>query len=548
MTKAENYESCLPTEMEVEEEALSGVTFFGRLFKVARCERPVFTYMSVILFLVSYIYSVSRDMKDAIIIERLDPASIPYLKILVVLPVNICIVFTIQKILISTPVSKVFSIMCIIFGIYFCLYGTVLMSFRHVFELNEFLIRDWFADEKMVFMGLQWTIALALPINSWTSSLMYLSAEIWGTVVFQFLFFALSNEIYTQKQSLRFIPLFLVFGNVALIVSGFSMKFIKYVSEQGSYEFTVFFRKLVFVLMGICSFVIYFIHRYFENNIAHKPLFATSKASYKQKTKSKIGFMDAMKTMASSRLVLAMSFVVMAYSVSVNMVEASFKTCMSQYALQKGAQADFHVMGVQSDIQLAVGALSIILLLSSFPALIRDKGFSYVAFVPPIFCIFGMASVFGMAALNNSARDNRTLLGFVSIGENLWLEQLLGAIIVTGFKILKYSAVDVSKEALSMRINPVYRARFKGIYDGVCGKLGKALGSGITNMQNVFYNSSDVRKAAISSLTIVTVITACWGLAVRYLAGKYDKSIHSNTDIDIDVINRNSMEKDIKAS
>lgn len=529
--------SNLPTEDEVEAEARSGSTLFGRFFKVARCERSLFAYICVVFFLVSYIYSVTRDMKDAIVIEQLDPSSIPYLKTLLVLPINVVLVFFIQRILVETPISKVFSHVCLIFGAYFCFYGIFLMAYRQQVELDQFLVRDWFADGKMLFKGIQWTIAIALPINLWTSALLYVSAEIWGTVVLQFLFFACSNEIYTQKQSLRFIPLFLIFGNVALVFSGLSMKLIKHVSERGSYEFIGMFRRLIFITLGILAILAHFIHRSFEKNIRPLRLFVTSERS-RPAPKVKIGFKEGLQTIATSRLVIAVSAMVVAYSVSVNMVEASFKSCMNQYAIQKGKKVGFHVMDVQSDIQLAVGGLVIVLLLSSFPSLIRKKGFSYVAFVPPIFCIFGIIGVFGMAAINIYAREKRLFLGFQPLisGENLWLEQLLGVFVVVGFKLLKYSAVDISKEALSMKISPVYRARFKSVYDGICGKLGKAAGSSITNIQNILYNSSDVREASLFSLGIVGVITVFWGIAIRYLSGKYDKSVHNNADIDIDVI------------
>ena len=526
----------MPTEDEVEAEAHSGISFFGRLFKVARCEYPAFIYMSAIFFFVSYVYSVSRDMKDAVIIERVDPASIPYLKMLVVLPANVLLIFFIQRVLGTSSVSAIFSGTCIFFGAYFCFYGLFLMSFREAIELDEFVSRDWFSDGKMEFRGLQWAIAVVLPITSWTSSLLYTSVEIWGTIVLQFLFFSFSNEIYTQRQSLRFVPLFLVFGSVALIASGLSTKLVRYISARSTYETADLLKRATFIGLGACVFAVYWIHKRLVSNILCKQLFIT-RNGLDAKPSGAVSFREGIQTMATSKLLMALSCMVIAYSVSVNMVESSFKSCMNQYAIQMGISVETHVMDIQSDIQLAIGGMTVALLLSSFSDMVRRKGFVHIAYIPPVFSVFGAACVFCMAFANTASGTNPILRFFGARGTGrLWMEQVLDAIVVAGFKLLKYSAFDVSKEALSMRINQTHRARFKGVYDGICTRLGKAIGAGIVSGQNILHNSNDVRVAAMSSLAISALTMAVWFLSVRYLSRMYEKSLHLNSDIDVDII------------
>ncbi|KCZ77117.1 hypothetical protein H311_01875, partial [Anncaliia algerae PRA109] len=241
----------LPTEDEVEAEANSGSTFLGRSFKIARCEQKHFWVMTAIFFSIGYVYSISREMKDALVIERLDPASIPYLKMLIVLPLNIIVVFFVQKVLSHSSIYKVFSGTAFIFSLYFVVYGIIIQTYREYLEFDPYLTKDWFTDNKMEFIGLKWTYAIALTINSWTISLFYVTAEIWSTLMVQFLFFCYANEICTLKQSLRYTPLFLVFSNVGLISSGFTMKGIKYILDNMSYEFVSLFKKLIFLILGI---------------------------------------------------------------------------------------------------------------------------------------------------------------------------------------------------------------------------------------------------------------------------------------------------------
>ncbi|RVD91898.1 ATP:ADP Antiporter (AAA) Family [Tubulinosema ratisbonensis] len=532
----------IPTEEEVEAEAQSGSTFISRFFKIARCEQTHFWTMTIIFFIIGYVYSLSREMKDALVIERLDPASIPYLKMLIVLPLNIVVVFLVQKFLSVSSIYKVISITSLIFSIYFVCYGIVIQTFRDALELNPYFSRDWFSDGKMEYIGLEWTSALILTINSWTTSLFYVTAELWSTLMVQFLFFCYANEICTLKQSLRYTPLFLVFSNISLILSGVSMKSIKFILDNSSYGFVNFFKKCIFLGMGLGSFIIFCMINYFEKHVRHKQLFIpTNPQNVQRRTGSKVGFMDGLEVISASKLVVAMSFIVIAYSISVNMVESSFKSCMNQYALYRGVNVSSHVMSTQSDIQLAVGGFAILLLLSPFTSLIKKRGFKYVAYACPIFSIFGIVSVFGFAFYN--VKTKAMLMGNPYFYERmLWTEQLLGVIAITGFKLLKYAAFDISKEAISMKINPLYRARFKGIYDGICGKLGKAMGSGLTNIQNVFYNTTDVREASFSSLGMMTSLSVMWIVCINYLSSKYDKSIDNNTDIDIDVFEGKSLD------
>jgi ATP:ADP antiporter, AAA family len=150
----------IPTEDEIETEAQS-----SGIFKVARCEIRRFFFVSLIFFLISYIYSVSRDMKDAVVIDRLDPSSIPYLKILIVLPINVIFVLILQKHIQNSSAYQGLSLSIFIFGSFFVFYGVVLMSFRDFIEPNPLLTRDWFVDNRMMHYGLQWLSTITLTVT-----------------------------------------------------------------------------------------------------------------------------------------------------------------------------------------------------------------------------------------------------------------------------------------------------------------------------------------------------------------------------------------------
>merc|ERR1719271_1866687 len=73
--------------------------------------------------------------------------------------------------------------------------------------------------------------ALNAPIalfRNWTFTLLYLFAELWGSVVLSLLFWGFANQVTKVAEAKKYYPLFGLFANIALICSG---AFVKYVSK-----------------------------------------------------------------------------------------------------------------------------------------------------------------------------------------------------------------------------------------------------------------------------------------------------------------------------
>lgn len=517
----------LPTEEEIEREAQSGRNFFSKLFAISKPERKLFWVLCTLFFIISYVYSVIRDMKDALVIHRLDSGSIPYLKIVIVLPANIIAILIIQKMLSSRSISRVFSKVTLFFSVFFMVYGSVI-NFK--LEPNEYIRIDPFSDGKMAVLGLEWTRAIFLMVFAYMTTLIYLFAELWGSCVLSFLFMSFTNSICTKKQNFRYTPLLLISSNIALLLSGFTMTIISDVKSKLSYEVNQYLNISIFVTLGILAASVFLIHRHYEKSVLLKQIFIPSDNS-KKGAKLKVGIIEGLKEIFTSKLVLSMSFMVIAYSITVNMVENSFKSVMSIIAKNRGIPRDQFVMKTNGSNQIYTGFIVIFILLFKFSELVHIFGWISVAIMPPLFSLLS-GIVYFTITYHNVKMDNNETTFFSSLFSKKDtldnIELYVGQISVVLYKVLKYAAFDVCKEFISMTIDPLYRAHYKSIFDGICGKLGKAMGSGVTNIQNFFMNTTDVRKAALFSMAIVLTLDLVWIYAVFYLARKYNNSIKSN--------------------
>lgn len=536
----------LPTENEVEEEANQPAPWPASILRVAKCEKPKFYRMALMFFFIAYIYSVLRDTKDAVVMERQVPASIAFLKTFLVTPCSIVAVIIIQKFLGVTSVSKILKIATLIFGGYFLVYALVLLPFQEKIEFDIYWTMDVFGEGKYSMRGLQVVMALMLAVNFWTSSLLYLSAELWGNLVLSLLFMSYSNDICPFKQSLRFVPLFYIFSNFGLFLSGCTMLLFSYINDSAPYKVNKWVINIIFLIGGAVCMLIFLIQRNLENSVLIKPIYIIESTQTKKKSKKKVSFGEGFKYMMKSRLLLQLCFIVLSYNICTNLVDTTYKAALKKAAETDNKAVGGHVMRQQAYNQMGIATLVIGLLTTPFSRCVQIFGWTIVGFITPIWAAITTLFVFGITAFN-TATEGKNALGFLNdwfkgYSSNVWIEEKAGMISTIGMKCAKYAFFDIAKEAISMRIPQTDRATFKGIYDGICGKLGKSGGSVITMVLCGISNATDLRAAAQYCFFIVLIFSIFWINAVKYLGGKYNASIQNNVDIDLDMSGKKGME------
>lgn len=534
----------LPTEEQNEQEATASAPWPISLFRVSKAERKMFFYMFFIFLIIAYIYSVLRDMKDAVVIERLEPASIVFLKSFFVTPVSIFAVVGLQYWFTKSRVTNVLRGMVYIFGGYFIFYAVIVLPFQEKIEFNPYGTIDSFGDGKFAFRGLQPLYALLLVFNFWTSSLFYITAELWGNLVLSLLFMSYSNDVLTFKQSLRFVPIFYIGSNIGLFFSGLTILLFCWVQDNYDYTVNRLIINAIFLLCGLLCAIIIVLHRVLETSVLKKPIFIKDTEVKKKKKKVKIGFVEGIKRMAQSKLLIQICFIVVAYNICTNLVDTVFKSTMKIASVKGNQAAGSFVMKKQAQNQIMIASIVIIILTTPFSQCLQKLGWFVVGAITPTFTAT-LAFFFLGLALYNTATDGKNHMSlfnslFIGKTNRSDLECYAGQIAVTTFKVTKYAFFDIAKEAISMRFDKENRPGYKAIYDGICGKLGKSGGGYLVMMLFMVTNSLDIRESAQYIFILLLIMSAIWLYSVKYLSGKYNESVQNNCEIDLDFFKKKS--------
>ncbi|KAI5137441.1 hypothetical protein NEAUS07_1971, partial [Nematocida ausubeli] len=164
--------SSLPTEEAHEEQADQ----CSRFFKVLKVEYPKFFTMAFLYYCIVLAYSILRDTKDAVVLDRMLPASIQYLKSFIVMGVTMGFAVVFQLLLArGITLERLMFVFNAGFGIFFFVYALILLPSMNYIEPYKFWIHDIFADKKMFINGLSFLQGFFLTINFWTGTLIYIS-------------------------------------------------------------------------------------------------------------------------------------------------------------------------------------------------------------------------------------------------------------------------------------------------------------------------------------------------------------------------------------
>ncbi|KAG0417763.1 ADP,ATP carrier protein 1, partial [Dictyocoela roeselum] len=263
----------------------------------------------------------------------------------------------------------------------------------------------------------------------------------------------------------------------------------------------------------------------------------------KKHKKEEHGIIGSFKIISKSKFATAMCLLVLPYNIIVIMVEALQKASMKAHASEKNADIVTHVLSIQCINQLLTALILMSLLLSPFQRMIERYGWLSMGIIPPIFSLISVLTLCMVSFMNTCVKDKCSISFLIPIGAHLHTifpfltvekEQWLATTALIIFKVLKYGPFDITKDTIGRRIDDEHRDRLRGVYDGICGNLGKSLGSVLTVIISYFLDSSgDIREASPIYLIIAIGMVVCWVVNVVYLNRKYHDAIARNSSIDL---------------
>ncbi|ADM12372.1 ATP/ADP translocase [Encephalitozoon intestinalis ATCC 50506] len=529
--------SCLfRTEEELEEEVYKKTGFFKHI-RIARNEWPRVLYLSLLFGVITMVHTIMGNLREMVLMGRQDPMSMFFIKSIFLPPCSLIFVWAIHFGLNFFNPSKMFDITLILFSGCYFFFGLVMWPFKAYIQKDFYWSRDIFGDGKMESLRIHFLYPVFLVFNEWTSSFLFLCSEMWGALVVSYFFNVFTNEISTRRQSQRYITVYNISNAISIFLSAvFTLIFNRWrdsvVFETKELGFEILILLLAFGVIGVLV-----LKKYIEKKILPVPVFLIKEIKETPVKQKELKLKEAGKSLSKSKLLVAISLNVLLYGVSSTLIEATFKSGLAAGAKYTNNSKETFSNFYNGSEQIIIAMTLLIVINTPYSALIKMGYWKYVASIPIAVVVFSFFSVFLIAFYNVGVYSGKSGL-FKSFFKGkqpvFFLENTLGLITNASLKIGKYLGADVSKEAISMQIDPLYRAKYKAIYDGLCGKLGKSLGSVMCTVMTGIWDITDIRIVSGVLGLLVGIIIVIWCFIVKYLNGKFQTSVEKNTYIELD--------------
>jgi ATP:ADP antiporter, AAA family len=460
--------------------------------------------MFLMFFFISFVYSLLRNTKDALLITA--PGSgaeaIPFLKVGGVVPAAVIFMLVYAKLSNILTKPKLFYTTILPFVIFFILFATVLYPAKEMLHPTEL------ADKLQAFLPLGLS-GLVATFRNWTYSLFYIFAELWGSFVLSLLFWGFANDITKVTEAKRFYALLGLGANLALMVAGPAAKWIANLQAQTEFvgdpwQIPLNYLTGIILVSSLCIVLIY---RWINKNVLTDPRFYDQTEQVRvKKDKPKLSMKESFLFLAKSRYILSIAILVLAYNVSINLLEVTWKSQLKLLYPNKVEYLDF--MGTYSTI---LGATTIIMMLFISSNVLRRFGWAFTAFITPVVLLITGVGFFAFIIF----KEPLSPLMVAWELSPLFIAVIFGTIQNIVSKAAKYSLFDPTKEMAYIPLDQESKVKGKAAIDTVGARLGKAGGSGIQIGLITAFGSLVAVTPHIA--VIMFVIIGAWMWAVKQL-------------------------------
>ncbi|GAB2228147.1 hypothetical protein Droror1_Dr00009977 [Drosera rotundifolia] len=452
--------------------------------------------LGLMFFCILFNYTILRDTKDVLVVTAKGSSAeiIPFLKTWVNLPMAVGFMLLYSKLADVLSTKALFYTVIVPFIAFFGAFGFVL------YPLSNYFHPTALADKLLALLGPRFLGPLAI-MRIWSFCLFYVMAELWGSVVISVLFWGFANQITTVEEAKRFYPLFGLGANVALIFSGRTVKYFSQLRQNlgpgvDGWAMSLKGMMSIVVLMGLAICAIY----WWVNT--YVPLQVRTR---KKKEKVKMGTMESLKFLINSRYIRDLATVVVAYGISINLVEVTWKSKLKAQFPSPNDYSSF--MG---DFSTATGiATFTMMILSQF---VFDKyGWGVAAAITPTVLLLTGVGFFSLILFGAPLTPALASFGMTPLLAAVYV----GALQNIFSKSAKYSLFDPCKEMAYIPLDEDTKVKGKAAIDVVCNPLGKSGGALIQQFMILTFGSLANSTPYLGG--ILMVIVTAWLMAARSL-------------------------------
>lgn len=481
------------------------------VFPIYRDELKKFLPMAFMMLCILFNYTVLRNTKDALIATAAGAGieAIPYLKSIFVMSSAIAFVVIYTKLSNMFSPEKLFYAITSFFITFFGLFALVIypnVEFLHPNLQSVEVLQVDFPRFKFLFSV--WGV--------WTYSLFYVLSELWGSVMLSLLFWQFANEIVRSNEAKRFYPIFVLIGNIALIISGEAVLRLSEIRDNmpvgvDAWGISLNYLMSLIVLSGIACMATYY---WMNRKVLTDPKYYDAAEPKKEKKKKpKMGMIESFKYIFSNSYIALIALLVLSYGMSINLIELVWK---KQIAIQFAGDANSYnaFMGSFSK-WTGIGTILIIFMTKG---VVRKFGWFAGAIVTPIVLATTGALFFALIFFGDII--NPALFGLAISAT--YMAVVVGMIQNILTKGSKYALFDPTKEMSYIPLDQELKVKGKAVVDVIGGRLGKAAGGWtILGLFTVLSASDAMDIAPYLGYFIGFVVTA-WIFGVVALSKKYN--------------------------
>lgn len=153
-------------------------------------ELPKFLSLSVMMFWIIFVFTMTRDTKDALIVTNCGAEAIAFLKVYGVIPAATAFMIFYAKLANTVSPRSLFYLTLAPFFAFYATFAFVLYPLRHILHPMELAVPAG---------GLKYAVNL---VKYWTFSLYYIVSELWGSAGIPLLFWSCANDVVPIEQVL----------------------------------------------------------------------------------------------------------------------------------------------------------------------------------------------------------------------------------------------------------------------------------------------------------------------------------------------------------
>lgn len=165
-------------------------SWYTHLLPIYPSEMPKFLCLSFMMFWIVFIFTMTRDTKDALVITNCGAEAIAFLKVYGVVPAAALFMIAYAQLANVFSTRALFYITVTPFIAFYSLFAFVLYPLRHALHPMSIPVPSG---------GLSFAVNL---LRHWTFSLYYIVSELWGSAGIPLLFWSCANDVIRIEQVL----------------------------------------------------------------------------------------------------------------------------------------------------------------------------------------------------------------------------------------------------------------------------------------------------------------------------------------------------------